>query len=67
MRRRVFYCKHCGSHEGYASRPRNFFEKHTLPLLQLRPVRCRHCNHRFYTSIAVAVSERAEAIRRGAA
>ena len=59
MQRKAFYCQPCGSHEGYPSRPRNFVEKHILPLLFLRPVRCRDCDRRYYRSVSVPVGERA--------
>jgi hypothetical protein len=68
MQCKAFYCKHCGSHEGFTSRPRNLVEEHILPLLLLRPVRCGDCDRRYYRSVSVPVSERAaQAVTRRAA
>jgi hypothetical protein len=58
MRRKPFYCQHCGSDEAHPSRSRTFVEKRLLPLLLLRPVRCEHCDRRYYRSVSVAVNER---------
>ena len=59
MQIKAFYCQHCRSHEAYCSRPRNSIEIHVLPLLLLRPVRCKYCDRRYYRSLSVPVSERA--------
>jgi hypothetical protein len=58
MQPKAFYCQHCGSSEGYASRAKHVVEKHVLRLLFLRPVRCGHCDRRYYRSVSVPVSER---------
>jgi hypothetical protein len=58
MHQNPFYCQHCGSHEAYSSRSRTFVEKHLLPLLLLRPVRCEHCDRRYYRPVSVSVTER---------
>jgi hypothetical protein len=61
MLSRTFQCEDCGSVEGYRSRPRNFLEKHILPLMGLRPVRCADCFRRYYRPSFVVVRERTEA------
>jgi hypothetical protein len=55
-----FYCRGCGGHEVYRSRPRNFFEKYLLPVLLLRAVRCERCCHRRYVFRTIPVLERAQ-------
>ena len=56
---REFHCRECSGQQAYRSRPRGFFEKHVLPLLMLRPVRCEHCYHRGYVFRTVPALERA--------
>jgi len=53
-----FYCRECGGHEAYRSRPRGFFERHVLPLLMLQTVRCEHCYHRVYIWRGIPAVER---------
>lgn len=53
-----FYCRECGGQEAYRSRPRNFLEKHVLPLLLLQAVRCERCYHRVYVLRTIPVLER---------
>lgn len=53
-----FHCHGCNSHEAYRSRPRGFFERRLLSLLNLQPVRCDHCHLRTYISRSITVSER---------
>jgi hypothetical protein len=48
-----FRCHHCGSPEGYLSRPRNLFEKYGLRLFYLRPARCGDCYSRSYRPASV--------------
>jgi len=60
MMSKTFQCEDCGSVEGYRSRPRSFLERHVLPLLGLRPVRCGDCFRRYYRPSFVVVRERPE-------
>ena len=53
-----FHCPGCTSQEAYRSRPRGFFERRVLPLLNLQPVRCDHCHLRTYVSRSIPVFER---------
>ena len=57
-----FECKECGSERGYASRPRGFSEKHILPVLMMRPVRCADCYQRCWRPVTVALMRRREAL-----
>ncbi len=57
-----FECPECWSESGYASRPRSFSEKHILPLLMMRPVRCAACNQRCWRPITVTLMRRREAL-----
>jgi len=54
-----FYCRGCGGHDAYQSRPRNFFERYLLPVVFLRPVRCDRCYLRSYVLRTVVARERA--------
>jgi hypothetical protein len=58
-----FICHHCGSEDGFASRPRNLFESHFLPLLALRPARCGDCYRRSYRPTRVPLLPRREGER----
>lgn len=60
MSARRFYCKACGSFEGYRSRFKGLSEKIFLPLLLLRPVRCGGCYRRSYRSVFVKLWKRDE-------
>jgi len=53
-----FRCHHCGSPEGYVSRPRNLFEKYGLSLLYLRTARCGDCYTRSYRPASVPLLPR---------
>ena len=53
-----FRCHHCGSYEGYASRPRNFVEIYILGLLSLRPARCADCYRRSWRPTRVGLMSR---------
>ena len=53
-----FHCRGCGGHDAYQSRPRNFFERHLLPIVFLQPVRCDRCYLRSYVLRTVAARER---------
>ena len=55
-----FRCHHCGSVEGYVSRPRNVFEKYGLRVLFLRTARCGDCYHRSYRPQRVPLRPRPE-------
>jgi hypothetical protein len=55
-----FRCKNCGSDAGFASRPRNFFERSVLPLFSLKTVRCGDCYHRSFRPQSVKVRPRRE-------
>jgi hypothetical protein len=48
-----FQCAHCGGVDGFVSRPRNWFEKHVLRLLNFRPARCADCYDRSYRPLGV--------------
>jgi hypothetical protein len=61
---REFHCRECGPQDALRSRPRGFFEKHILPLLFLRVVRCERCYHRRYIFRSVPVKERYSAERK---
>lgn len=54
-------CPRCYSRELYLSRPRTPFEKHLLPLLLLRPVRCSHCMKRSFRPVFINAKRRPEA------
>lgn len=56
----VFGCSRCYSRDLYVSRPRTMFEKHVLPLVLLRPVRCSHCMKRSYRPVFVQAKPRPE-------
>jgi hypothetical protein len=58
-----FCCHHCGSREGYVSRPRNFFENYALGLIFLRPARCGDCYRRSWRPLRVPLMPRMDAIR----
>ena len=58
-----FHCHHCGGHEGYASRRRNFVERYFLPPLFLKPVRCGDCYFRSWRPLSVPVLPRKDAMR----
>jgi len=58
-----FRCQQCGSGEGYASRPRNFFEKYALRLMYLRTARCGDCYRRSYRPMSVPLLPRREPLR----
>jgi hypothetical protein len=58
-----FHCRGCGGEEAYRSRPRNFFEKHVLPFLLLRAVRCERCYHRSYILRTIPALERDQSDR----
>jgi hypothetical protein len=53
-----FYCRGCGGHEVYRSRPRNFLERYLLPIFLLRAVRCDRCYQRRYILRTIPVLER---------
>ena len=53
-----FRCHHCGSPEGYVSRPRNLFEKYGLRLFYLRTARCGDCYTRSYRPASVPLFAR---------
>lgn len=55
-----FRCHHCGSEDGFVSRPRNLFEAYVLPLLALCPARCGDCFRRSYRPIRVPLLPRRE-------
>jgi len=55
MLAKEFQCRHCRGVEGYESRPRTLIEKHILPLLFLRPVRCCACFRRYWVPSFVRV------------
>lgn len=54
----TFRCHHCGSFEGYASRPRNFVETYILGLFLLRPARCADCYRRSWRPARVPLMSR---------
>lgn len=58
-----FHCHHCGGHEGYASRRRNFVERYFLPPLFLKPVRCGDCYFRSWRPLSVPVLPRKDPMR----
>jgi hypothetical protein len=58
-----FHCYHCGSREGYVSRPRNLLEKYGLRPFFLRPVRCGDCYRRSWCPVTVPLLPRLDAIR----
>ena len=53
-----YHCYHCGSREGYASRPRNLVERFCLKPLFLQPVRCGDCYQRSWRPIHVSILPR---------
>lgn len=53
-----FRCHHCGSPEGYVSRPRNLFEKYGLRLFYMRTARCGDCYSRSYRPARVRLLAR---------
>jgi hypothetical protein len=53
-----YRCYNCGGREGYASRPRNFFEQFCLSPLFLQPVRCGDCYQRSWRPVNVSVLPR---------
>jgi hypothetical protein len=55
-----FLCHHCGSSEGYASRPRNWVERFFLPIFGLRPARCGDCYRRSWRRASVPLHPRKE-------
>jgi len=61
-----FRCHHCGSPEGYVSRPRNLFEKYGLRLVYLRTARCGDCYSRSYRPASVPLLPRPKPLRVGA-
>ena len=54
----TYYCRDCGSEEGFRSRRRTFTERFVLPLLLLQPVRCGECFRRDYRLIFTPVRDR---------
>jgi ribosomal protein L37AE/L43A len=46
------YCPDCGSVHVKRSRQRGVLERYLIPILQLRPYRCRDCYARFYAGRA---------------
>jgi hypothetical protein len=58
-----FKCHHCGSREGYVSRPRNFLETYVLPVVALRPARCGDCYRRSWRPVQVALLPRMESMQ----
>ena len=59
---REFRCTRCGSDAGYASRPRNFFEKYLARLIYLRTVRCGDCYRRSFCPVSVPLHQKREAL-----
>jgi hypothetical protein len=55
-----FRCRHCGSSEGYVSRPRNWMERFVLPVFSLRPARCGDCYRRSWRRVSVPLHPRKE-------
>jgi hypothetical protein len=53
-----FLCSRCGSDLGYASRPRNFFERFVIPVFFLKTVRCGECYRRTYRPLNLKVRPR---------
>lgn len=60
---REFRCHNCGSHEGYESRPRNFFERYLLEPIAFRPARCGDCYRRSWRPLRVPLLPRMDAMR----
>ena len=60
---REYKCYHCGSREGYASRPRNFVERFCLRPLLLQPVRCGDCYQRSWRPVHVPILPRKDPMR----
>ena len=58
-----YKCYHCGSQEGYASRPRNFVERFCLRPLFLQPVRCGDCYQRSWRPINIPNLPRKDPMR----
>ena len=58
-----YRCYHCGSQEGYASRPRNFVERFCLRPLFLQPVRCGDCYQRSWRPINIPILPRKDPMR----
>ena len=57
-----FRCGSCGSDAGYASRPRNFFERYLIPLFLMKTVRCGDCYRRSLRPVNIQVQPRRENI-----
>lgn len=57
-----FRCHHCGSPDGYVSRPRNLFEKYGLRLLYMRTARCGDCYGRSYRPLRVPLLPRPKSL-----
>jgi hypothetical protein len=55
---RKFRCRHCGSSEGYASRPRNWVERFVLPVFGMCPARCGDCYRRSWRRASVPLHPR---------
>jgi len=55
---REFRCPQCGGREGYASRPRNLFEKFPLRWMFLGTARCGDCYRRAYVPVSVPLLPR---------
>lgn len=58
-----FRCHHCGSSEGYVSRPHNLVEKHFLRLLSLCPARCGDCYRRSWRPVRVRLLKRMNSVQ----
>jgi len=59
-----FHCRECGRQKAYRSRPRNFFERHVLPVFLLQAVRCGRCYHRSYVLRTIPAVERVQPERK---
>jgi len=57
-----FKCHHCGSREGYVSRPRDFLETYVLSVVALRPARCGECYRRTWRPVRVPLLPRMESM-----
>ena len=57
-----FRCHHCGSPDGYLSRPRNLFEKYGLRVLYMRTARCGDCYERSYRPLRVPLLPRPKSL-----
>jgi hypothetical protein len=58
-----YHCYHCGGHEGYASRPRNFIERFCLKPFGLQSVRCGDCYQRSWRPVSVPILPQKDLIR----